>query len=334
MLYVEILGNLPELAEGEVKALMELADPKAKFKIMEKDYLFLALEADESALLLLRRLGMSHEAGILLFSAESVEELYSKAQEIDWGFLEEPFAVRRERMINCGYGVKDVERKLGGVIAREGLRVNLKEPKSIVRVYCGKKLWVGVRKLYFSPKSFQSRKADRRPFFKPISLPPRLSRAMVNLARARKEVLDPFMGLGGILIEAGLMGLKVYGVDIREDMVRGAKGNLEFYGIRDYDLRVGDATNLKEVFGGRIFDAIASDPPYGTSATLAGWRRKELYKKALESIYDVLNGHLAIAFPAQFDAKRAAGEIGFDVLERYYQRVHGSLDRFFYVMKV
>ncbi|WP_456326682.1 TIGR01177 family methyltransferase [Palaeococcus sp. (in: euryarchaeotes)] len=332
MLYVETLGNLPELAEGEVKALLELAS--SKFGVLDKDYLFLALEADESALPLLSRLGMSHEAGILLFSAESLEELYSKAQTIDWSFLEEPFAVRKERMINCRYDVKAIEGKLGGIITKEGLKVNLTHPKSIVRVYCGEKLWVGVRSLYFDPKSFQSRKADKRPFFKPISLPPRLSRAMVNLARARREILDPFMGLGGILIEAGLMGLKVYGVDIRDDMVRGAKGNLEFYGVRDYDLRVGDATNLKEVFGEKKFEAIASDPPYGTSATLAGWNREELYKKALESIYDVLEGHLAIAFPTQFDAEKAAREIGFEVLERYYQRVHGSLDRFFYVMKV
>ncbi|WP_048165956.1 TIGR01177 family methyltransferase [Palaeococcus pacificus] len=331
MLYVEILGNLPSLAEGEVKTLLELASPK--FNLAERDYLFLALDADESAFSFLERLGMAHEAGILLFSADSVDELYSKAEALDWGFLEEPFAVRRERMLNCRHDVKDVERTLGGIIAKEGLKVNLRNPKSVIRVYCGEKLWVGVKRIHFDPKGFEKRKAHNRPFFKPISLHPRLSRAMVNLSRAREEVLDPFMGLGGILIEAGLMGIKAYGVDIREDMVEGARGNLEFFGVKDYDLRVGDATKLREIFE-RSFEAIATDPPYGTSATLAGREREELYRKALESMYDVLNGYLSIAFPVQFDASKVAEKIGFEVLERYYQRVHGSLERYFYVMRV
>ncbi|MDK2854179.1 MAG: tRNA (guanine10-N2)-dimethyltransferase [Thermococcaceae archaeon] len=333
MLYIEILGNLPEMAQGEVKALLEMASPE--FKIIERDYLFLALKGDKKAFPFLNRLGLAHEYGELLFSAESPEELYSKAESIEWEkYIRGTFKVDRETMVNCSHEVEDVERKVGAIVSKRGFKVNLSSPQTLIRVYCGKKLWVGVRKKFFEAKEFNERKADKRPFYKPIALPPRVARAMVNLARARKEVLDPFMGTGGILIEAGLMGLKVYGVDLRRDMVEGARRNLEHYGVKNYVLKQGDATRLRELFPDKTFEAVATDPPYGTSATLGGRKREELYEKALASIYEVLDGYLSIAFPAQFNAERVAERIGFEVLEKYYQRVHSSLDRYFYVMRI
>ena len=332
MLYVEILGNLPEMSQGEVKALLEMASPD--FKIIERDYLFLAIKGNESAFPFLSRLGLAHEYGRLLFFAESLEELYSKAENTEWEkHIEGAFKVDRETMANCSHKVEDIERKLGALISKRGFKVNLSSPDTLIRVYCGKKLWVGVRERFFKAKPFNERKADQRPFYKPIALPPRVARAMVNLSRARREILDPFMGTGGILIEAGLMGLRAYGVDLRKDMVEGAKRNLEHYGVKDCILKQGDATKLKELFPGKTFEAVATDPPYGSSATLGGRKREELYKKALSSIYDVLSGYLSIAFPAQFNAERVAEKIGFEVLEKYYQRVHSSLDRYFYVMR-
>ncbi|KUJ99281.1 MAG: tRNA-(G10-N2) methyltransferase, partial [Thermococcales archaeon 44_46] len=247
MLYIEILGNLPEMAQGEVKALLEMASPE--FKIIERDYLFLAVKGDKRAFPFLDRLGLAHEYGELLFSAESPEELYSKAESIEWEkYIRGTFKVDRETMVNCSHEVEDVERKVGAIVSKRGFKVNLSSPQTLIRVYCGKKLWVGVRKKFFEAKEFNERKADKRPFYKPIALPPRVARAMVNLARARKEVLDPFMGTGGILIEAGLMGLKVYGVDLRRDMVEGARRNLEHYGVKNYVLKQGDATRLRELF--------------------------------------------------------------------------------------
>ena len=333
MLYIEILGNLPEMAQGEVKALLEMASPE--FKIIERDYLFLAVKGDKRAFPFLDRLGLAHEYGELLFSAESPEELYSKAESIEWEkYIRGTFKVDLETMVNCSHEVEDVERKVGAIVSKRGFKVNLSSPQTLIRVYCGKKLWVGVRKKFFEAKEFNERKADKRPFYKPIALPPRVARAMVNLARARKEVLDPFMGTGGILIEAGLMGLKVYGVDLRRDMVEGARRNLEHYGVKNYVLKQGDATRLRELFPDKTFEAVATDPPYGTSATLGGRKREELYEKALASIYEVLDGYLSIAFPAQFNAEIVAEKIGFEVLEKYYQRVHSSLDRYFYVMRI
>ncbi|NJE31409.1 TIGR01177 family methyltransferase [Thermococcus sp. 18S1] len=330
MLYLEILGNLPEMARDEVKAMLELAGGK----IAGQDYLFLKLDADETAFPYLNRLGLSHEYGELIVEADSIEELLQKAEEVDWP-IKGTFKVDTETMANCRHDVLDLPKKLGAVIHAQGFRVNLSKPDTLVRVYCGEKVYAGIRLRFFDPKDFESRKAHHRPFFRPISLHPRVSRALVNLTKARKELLDPMMGAGGILMEAGLLGLKVYGVDIRPEMVEGAEMNLRHYGIKDYELRLGDATKLEELFPEKRFEAVATDPPYGTSATLAGRRRDELYRKVLKSIYGVLEegGRLAIAFPTSFDGEAEAEKVGFKLVGKYYQRVHKSLERYFYVFE-
>ncbi|ASJ12734.1 TIGR01177 family methyltransferase [Thermococcus thioreducens] len=329
MLYVEILGNLPGMARDEVKAMLELAGGR----IAGRDYLFLKVEADERAFPYLNRLGLAHEYGELIVEAESVEGLLEKAKEVKWP-IEGTFKVDTETMANCRHDILDLPRKLGAVIHAQGFRVNLSRPDTLVRVYCGERLYAGIRLRFFDPKDFEGRKAHHRPFFRPISLHPRVSRALVNLTKAKRELLDPMMGAGGILMEAGLLGLKVYGVDIRPEMVEGAEMNLRHYGIRNYELKLGDATKLEELFD-KKFEAVATDPPYGTSATLAGREREVLYRKVLESIYGVLDkgGRLAIAFPASFDGKKEAEKVGFKLVGRYYQRVHKSLDRYFYVFE-
>ena len=330
MLYVGILGSLPRMARDEVEAMLKLAGGK----IIDQDYLFLKLNTGKTAFPYLNRLGLAHEYGELVVEADSVEELLEKAKEVEWPIIG-GFKVDTETMVNCRHEVLDLPRKLGGVIHAQGFKVNLSKPNTLVRVYCGERLYAGVRLRFFDPKDFEGRKAHHRPFFRPISLHPRLSRALVNLTEARSEILDPFMGAGGILMEAGLIGLKAYGVDIKPEMVKGAEKNLRHYGITDYELRLDDATRLEELFPEKRFEAIATDPPYGTSATLAGRKRDELYRKALESMHHVLkpHGRLAIAFPADFDGEAEAGRIGFRLVGRYYQRVHKSLDRWFYVFE-
>ena len=330
MLYVEILGNLPEMARDEVKAMLELSNGE----IMGQDYLFLKVKASERVFPFLDRLGLSHEYGELIVEAESVGELLQKAGEVEWP-IRGTFKVDTATMANCRHNVLALPRKLGAVIHAKGFRVNLSRPDTLVRVYCGERLYAGIRLRFFDPKNFERRKAHHRPFFRPISLHPRVSRALVNLTKATRELLDPMMGAGGILIEAGLLGLRVYGVDIKPEMVEGARRNLLHYGVENFELKLGDATKLEELFQGKKFEAVATDPPYGTAASLAGRRRDELYREILASIYSVLEdgGRLVIAFPTSFDGKGEAEKIGFKLIGRYYQRVHKSLERYFYVFE-
>ena len=101
MLYLEILGNLQEMARDEVKAMLELAGGK----IVGQDYLFLKLDANGGAFPYLDRLGLAHEYGELIIEADSVGELLKKAGEAKWP-IKGAFKVDTETMANCGHGFR------------------------------------------------------------------------------------------------------------------------------------------------------------------------------------------------------------------------------------
>jgi tRNA (guanine10-N2)-dimethyltransferase len=110
------------------------------------------------------------------------------------------------------------------------------------------------------------------PFQRPVSLPPRLARAAANLARVRPgdRVLDPFLGTGALLAEAGLLGARLYGIDRDATMVRGALQNLTHLGLSAEALAVGDAGAIEFADRDLTFDALLTDPPYGRSSSTGG----------------------------------------------------------------
>ena len=116
------------------------------------------------------------------------------------------------------------------------------------------------------------RAMPRLPFRRPVSLPPRLARAAVNLAGVRPgdRVLDPFLGTGALLAEAGLLGARLYGVDADAAMVRGALRNFEHLGVRAEALVEGDARAVGFPGTEPRFDALVTDPPYGRSSASVG----------------------------------------------------------------
>lgn len=129
-------------------------------------------------------------------------------------------------------------------------------------------------------------------------LPPHDARMLVNLVRPMgKELgsfLDPFAGVGGIIIEAVASGMEVFSTDIDPFLMHG----LAHFGARHC---VANATNLP--FADGAIDAIATEPPYDrtTEGNLQNF---------LEEMERVLShaGRLAVYCAAwQADELREAG---------------------------
>jgi tRNA (guanine10-N2)-dimethyltransferase len=198
------------------------------------------------------------------------------------------------------------------------------------RIYC----CLLLRKL---KHSFGERKSHLRPRPSPISLHPKLARAMVNLTGAGENevILDPFCGSGGILIEAGLMGIKSVGYDINKKMIWKSMVNLKHYTVKNYKLGVKDFFKVN-----KKYKYIVADLPYGLNTNIMNNIRvtkhnKKQIKKYLENFYSkvvkqlerILVERAVIIFPSYINYKKIINNSKLKLKREFSSYVHGNLTR-------
>lgn len=166
---------------------------------------------------------------------------------------------------------------------------------------------------------FESRKAHKRPGFSPISLSPKLARAMVNLTGAKKDstILDPFCGTGGILIEAGLVGMKCEGCDLSDIMIAKAAQNLSYFGINKCSLEKRDALTISAC------DYVVSDLPYGRNTRIT----KFLYRDFLLVLGNTLEKKAVLGFPSSVDIENLIKGTGLKIEQSFTYYIHKSLSK-------
>jgi tRNA (guanine10-N2)-dimethyltransferase len=296
-------GEHPHLAEAEVRALFETYE--IRWNLLFFDHQVVIYETDFFPEL--SRLSMTH-----------------KILNMDFSLEEKSFRVRVKRILS-DVDTLQLERTIADNLQKVygRLPVDLENPEQDVYCICQKeKRFVGQTVMDF-PYSYEKRKPQYRPYFHPSSLHPRIARALVNLGRCRYEVLDPFCGTGGILLEAGLMGLTVKGLDISEEMVSGTRQNLEHYGIHEYDIHQGDAAHAGAHFP-RV-ESVVTDVPYGKASRV--YPSRDLYSQAFQSVREI-TGKACIVVSEPYDFEW----LGFCVHEEFMLRVHKSLTRYIYVL--
>lgn len=299
-----ISGENPPLAIGEIRGICEAEN--CKLEILSVKNKFVLLRSDE-------------KFGECISRAALTNEVYCE--------IYDEISAGKFRIESSNRTLID---KYANSLISKGFKVDLSRPDYVFFADTFEDLeFFGVRVFERNKHSFESRKVRFRPYCKPISVHPKLARAMVNLARTRRnsKFLDPFCGTGGILIEASLIGANVYGIDIDIDMVKGSLLNLNFYGL-EAKIEWGDVSEAVKL--GK-FDAIATDPPYGRSSSSRKEKIYELYKRAFATFSEILTGYLCIILPDEKSIK--LGEQYFKLKELYSQRVHKSLTRHICVYK-
>lgn len=319
----ELSGEHPTLPAAEALAVLRTAG-NAEPLVREEGVLIAA--GPEDARALLPRLALSHTASGHAFTCSPLPEAVLASLPAVAPSLGASFAVRCHRLGKHGRGISihALERDAGARLAGSGRRVSLEEPETEIRVLLSERAHAGVVIHRVDRSSFEARHLPKRAFFRPVGMHPRLARALVNLARLKpgQTLLDPFCGTGGIAIEAGMTGLRVIASDADPEMVDGTAKVLGSFGLSaDVAARdVGEVARLE-------VDAVATDPPYGRSASRRGESRDALYARALESFRACIRpgGRLVIAFP---EARHAAlARERFSVEELHEVRVHRSLTR-------
>ena len=253
----------------------------------------------------------------------SVSEIATHVEEWSQALLPEgSFAVRAR---NLGRGVcdlsrREIESEVGARISNNGRPVDLEDPDfEILVVLAGQDessgywddtqlnnliLW-GLRDREFTG-TYNGTSPTDRPFFKPVTLDPRLARLMVSLSLSGNlpsTIVDPFCGTGGIAIEASLLGLDVLASDLDSRMVEGTKSNLDWaMGSGSYKIERCPADSIHEIWGEMEGCSFVFDPPYGRNA----WTSEdglEVFLGALSSASKMCpSGTICTMLPSSPDA--------------------------------
>lgn len=130
---------------------------------------------------------------------------------------------------------------------------------------------------------------EKRDIEKPVrrgklSISPRLAKIMINLSEVKKgeTLLDPFCGIGAVLQEGLLQGIKIIGIDIDSDAINGARKNLEWNNFKkeEYKLIVGDSRRIKISF----VKGIATEPDLGERLIVANEKGEKIIVRKTYSV--------------------------------------------------
>ena len=303
-LVLQLSRQDPALARAEAESLF----PKAKALHSE----LLLVDGDPK---LLSRLVLTRFAGKLLAEAGDCGSLKLPAYK--------SFAVRVSRVA----GKEGTRGIVDAVASRVKGKVDLKAPTAVIRVFTdGKKYWAAEELYEYSQKAFAARDVNARLVFNPTSLQPKWGRLLVNLTGATKgKVLDPFCGVGGILLEAVDMGLRAQGVEISEGYAEGARENAWFYRM-EKKVKVDNADFLE--WKGGEFDAVVTDLPYGKSSGLFGKKIDELYLAAFRKMK---KHSKKLVVMAHSDLRPLLKKAGWKTDAKFDMYVHRSMRRHIHV---
>lgn len=276
----------------------------------------------------LRGLAFTRAAGVLVGqTAARVES--AKSMLADQALDRTGSVAVRARDVRGTTGVdaRVAERALGDVLTAAGMTVDLEDPDHELRALFAGSVCVLSWLAAESHRDYADRAPTDKPFFQPGSMEPIEARAVANLARVRpgSTVLDPMCGTGGLLVEAGLLGARVVGIDAQWKMVRGARRNLAHY-LEDWVVAQGDATRLP--IGGPV-EAVVVDVPYGRQSAIASVDVDTLVAGGLGEARRVAERAVVVA---DRDRSSDAREAGWAVEAVHERPVHRSLTRYVHVL--
>ena len=330
-LMFELSKEHPTLPAAEVRATLNAEQMDATLISSNEDVVIVETKPNDAGIRrVAERLALTFDIDELLFSCStSLDEILRNAEK-------HPLPPEGSIAIRCKNRSSRIHSEqlidlLGDVYTKKRV-VNLTNPDREVRaVVTDRTTYLGIKKAGLDTSHFQQRRGHLRPFLSPITLHPKIARALVNLSQIKKQqtFLDPFCGTGGILIEAGLIGANIVGSDIEQKMIDGSKKNLEFYHLNNYQLYCTDIENIIQY--APSVDAIATDFPYARATTTKGEQLLRLYNRAFETIANVLKKNKYAVVGLSDEGVRTIGEQYLSVIATYPVKSHRSLTRYFIV---
>jgi len=323
-LLFELVG--PDYALARAEIISALEGLSFDYDIAYTDQGILSLKTECPVQELYPRLGLTHRIYEMIGRTSGGN--FSAVME-EYNLPPGTTAVRTRCILGHEGDTKKIKEELGDIISGTN-PIDLDSPDHEIVVLITENRYVGRKICDMDKDALRSREVKNRPFSFPISLKPRYTRALLNLARPSKNAMihDPFCGTGGILIEGYKMGFQMSGGDKDPNMIEGCKENLEEFRI-EARLEVGDVSETIP----RGVDCVVTDPPYGRASSTSKEDLYPIYERLFTSAEKRLkvDGYLTVVFPSKKYVSLGKGYL--ELIERYKVRVHRSLNRYFTVFK-
>ena len=281
-------GEHEEMAKTEVEELLTLYNMKPR-KISNENRVLVIETNDKINHEIIERLALTKYVGEMVEKVEEngeYEKIIEAAKNIELDC--EKFAVRCHKITKNKneIPIDKINREIGAIIGVKKI-VDLDSPEMEVIVLIGDGIYLGVSKTKTGYVKCLKHHVNYRPEFYPISLNPRMARAMINVAGIKDDdiLLDPFCGTGGILIEGADMNLKIIGQDVDKKMVDASLKNLNYFGFEGTVLE-GDISKIREL---QKIGVVVTDPPYGQSSSLKGELIDELMNRTIRVVKEILD---------------------------------------------
>lgn len=341
-LYLFIVsGDHPELGISEVRSLLKARD--LDFYVIDKRYKLLRVESPASPRDVLRATTESSCLQELVLERASIcseeinlNNIIEIVKEVDWSYLKgKSFSVLVNKIGNISVPSPEIAKEVGKIIMEKTnflSKVDLRYPDRKVEVVLYKELAViGDLIWKFRRDRFDFRSPSKRPVFSPCALRPTLSKLLINLALKKQSqmLLDPFCGVGSVLIEASLMNMYSVGVDLNKDLVRGARVNsISFSSYSLMDLIVADSKKIP--VRKNAFDMVVTDLPYGRLSPTYSSSSRKLVEEFLRNLSYVLKEKSKAVFI--YDSEIPSSSL-IKIREKHKIYVHKSLTRVIHLVE-
>ena len=315
-------------AEAEI-ALKQITNPESA----ETDQNYLILEASATSRKTLEKaldkLALTKEAHIILKESNTMEELEKSllVSPLNQEILEfasptpkNSFRITLQNLIHKKRSMASIENLARAISLNKSIgKAKMKEPDIDFHALKGNKAYLAI-KIWKNKNEFKDRESHKRPYNHPTSLDPRTARAMINLSGTKKEVLDPFCGAGGILIEAGKAGIKATGLDFDSRMVERARANTAHYKTENCVVE-----HMNALDWNKTAECIVTDIPYGKNSRTSE-EISNLLRKFLEK-YEYLTKTIVIAHPDKISIEEHAKGTKWEKDKEFRIYIHKSLTR-------
>lgn len=279
-------GSNKDLATCEFTTLWNLyQNEKINLKqIQNQLYTFNSKNLINTQNPLLKRLTYTNYLGLELTTAKNTQDLKKQLNKINLNKeIKKTFAIRIKKT-RKKQQLKNSEKEIAQIIwdLLKNPKVDLKSPQTKIILFekeKSNKIYL-TKKIYENEKEYLNRMPKLRPISKPYTLKSDLARATINFLNLKKgTILDPFCGIGGILLEAADMGFNIIGNDISWNDIKNTQKNFKHYFPKKSILTT-IADSQTQFLKSNSIDGIVCDIPYGKSSRKQG---TNLYENFLKS---------------------------------------------------